>query len=153
MNHNAFWVRFVSAAATLLLIMGYNNTLILRTHADTIARLTAELETARLQLQLYQEEAEEAAAKGPYRDGRYEGIGLGFVNELVLTVTVQDGWIAAVQLTDVGREDIPYLEMAVSMLPAMVEQQTAQVDLVTGATFTSIGLRDAAENALKGATK
>ena len=45
------------------------------------------------------------------------------------------------------------MDMAKDMLPAMIEAQSADVDTVTGATFSSTGIKNAAAQALKKAEK
>ena len=63
--------------------------------------------------------------------------------------TVKDGKIEAVEVTSAEKEDSAYLAMAEDIIPKIIEAQSADVDTVSGATFSSTGIRDAVSEALK----
>lgn len=90
---------------------------------------------------------------GVYQDGVYQGSGTGFGGEIVLSVSVEGGQIVSVEALSHAGEDDAYFSLAQSMLPEMVARQTWQVDTVSGATFSSSGILEAAENALGQAVK
>ena len=67
--------------------------------------------------------------------------------------TVKDGKIEAVEVTSAEKEDSAYLAMAEDIIPKIIETQSAEVDTISGATFSSTGIKNAAEQALEQAVK
>ena len=67
--------------------------------------------------------------------------------------TVKDGKIEAVEVTSAEKEDSAYLAMAEDIIPKIIEVQSAEVDTISGATFSSTGIKNAAEQALEQAVK
>ena len=70
-----------------------------------------------------------------------------------MKVTVEKGSIADISIISAAEEDEAYLSMAETMLPAIMEAQSAEVDTVTGATFSSTGIKNAAAQALEKAER
>jgi len=64
-------------------------------------------------------------------------------------VTVENGTISEIEITSADGEDKAYLSMAEDIIPKIIEAQSADVDTVSGATFSSTGIRDAVSEALK----
>ena len=95
----------------------------------------------------------DTAQESIFQDGVYQGSGTGFGGEIVLSVSVEGGQIVSVEALSHTGEDDAYFSLAQSMLPEMVARQTWQVDTVSGATFSSSGILEAAENALGQAVK
>ncbi|MFO7941047.1 MAG: FMN-binding protein [Bacillota bacterium] len=81
-------------------------------------------------------------------DGVYEGTGRGYGGNIVVEVEVQDGEL--VDITILDNSETPNIGgPALEEIPeAMIEQQSTEVDAVSGATATSNGVMDAVENAL-----
>lgn len=92
-----------------------------------------------------------AAADGQtgYEDGSYEGAGTGYGGDIRVEVIIEDGEIVNVSILEANGEDTAYLKTAESILDRFVEEQSADVDTVTGATLSSIGIRDAVKEALE----
>mgnify|MGYP000550898191 FL=1 len=67
--------------------------------------------------------------------------------------TVKDGKIEAVEVTSAEKEDGAYLAMAEDIIPKIIEAQSAEVDTISGATFSSTGIKNASEQALEQAVK
>ncbi len=96
---------------------------------------------------------EDEQEDGLYADGEWEGQAQGFGGEISLRVKVEKGEITDISIVSAEKEDEAYLSMAETMIPAMMKAQSADVDTVTGATFSSTGIRDAVAQALKKAVK
>jgi len=64
-------------------------------------------------------------------------------------VTVENGTISEIEITSADGEDKAYLSMAEDIIPKIIEAQSADVDTVSGATFSSTGIRDTVSEALK----
>ncbi len=81
-----------------------------------------------------------------YRDGVFTGAGTSRFGGFEVAVTIVDGRITGVELTRVTTR---YPASRVSRLPAqVVERQSANVDMVTGATASARAFRDAVAQAL-----
>lgn len=96
--------------------------------------------------------AEEALALGPYQDGSYTGTAQGFGGDVTVTVTVEGGYITALHVDDASGEDAAYFSMAEDILDDIMAAQSAEVDTISGATFSSTGLKNAVAAALEEAS-
>ncbi len=94
--------------------------------------------------------AEEAL--GPYQDGSYTASAQGFGGDITVTVTIQGGYISDITVDDASGEDSAYFSMAEDILEDMLSAQSAEVDTVSGATFSSAGLKNAVAAALEEAS-
>ena len=152
-------VRFLNIAVIAAVLIGYNTVLDKRDKEDQIARLSAELETTQLQKENLQAAAaasntadtaasEAAEAEGQYVDGTYDGEADGFGGTIAVEVTVEGGQITDLAITSADGEDSAYLSNA-----EIIEAQSADVDTISGATFSSTGIRNAAQEAIEKAEK
>ena len=92
---------------------------------------------------------EDAAASGAgYTDGTYTGSAMGYGGTIELEVVVEDGSITGINILSADQEDAAYFAMAEDIIDDIIDAQSCDVDTITGATFSSTGIRDAAENAL-----
>ncbi len=154
---DGFVVKTVSLLAILGVLSGYDLVLEDREREETLAQLSAQVEA----MEGYIQDSQKAAAGGVredgedglYADGEWEGKAQGFGGEIVLKVTVKEGVIADISIISAAKEDEAYLSMAETMLPAIMEAQSAEVDTVTGATFSSTGIKNAAAQALEKAER
>lgn len=136
-----FWIKMVNVAAILVIIFGYNMVTQAREKDDEIAKLSAQL----------QSEGTGEDAAGSYKDGTYEGTATGFGGDITVKVTVDSGKITAVDILSAEKEDGAYLTMAQDIIPEILEQQTSDVDTISGATFSSTGIKNATAQALESA--
>ncbi len=81
-------------------------------------------------------------------DGEYEGTARGYQSDIKVKVTVTDGKIASVEILEA--DDTPGLsDPALERIPqAIVDAQSINVDVVSGATDTSKGVINAVIDAL-----
>ncbi len=91
-----------------------------------------------------------AQAEDALADGVYSGVGKGMHSNIAVTVTVEGGKITNVTVD--SQEETPGIsDPAFEQIPkAMVEANSADVDIVTNATLTSNGIIEAVKNALSG---
>ena len=136
-----FWIRMVNVAAILVIIFGYNMVTEAREKDDEIAKLSAQIQS---------EEAGGDTA-GSYKDGSYEGTSTGFGGDITVKVTVDGGKITAVDIVSAEKEDGAYLTMAEDIIPKIIDAQTSEVDTISGATFSSTGIKNATAQALESA--
>jgi uncharacterized protein with FMN-binding domain len=87
-----------------------------------------------------------AAAPGAYKDGTYIGQGSSRRGGVVVNVVVQAGRIASVTIT---QSTLQYPLRDIAGLPAqVVQRQSAQVDTVSRATYSSQAFKGAVSQAL-----
>ena len=84
-----------------------------------------------------------------YQDGTFEGTGEGFGGEIRIQLTVTSGRIADIQVLSAEKEDNSYLSMAEGIIANIIDAQSAEVDTISGATYSSTGIRQAVMQALE----
>lgn len=166
-------VRSLNLAVIAAVLLGYNTVLDRREKEDQIAQLSAELETTKLQKESLEAAAkttqnaaasEEAASDAsaadtddttasPYFDGTYEGEAEGFGGMITVQVTVENGQMTDLSILSADGEDSAYLSNAKDIIPKILEAQSADVDTISGATFSSTGIKNATAEALEKAEK
>lgn len=129
-------------------LFGYNTVIADREQTEEISRLQCELEIVQ-----QANKDEQSANKADYTDGVYTGSANGFGGVIEVEAEIKDGVIETLTIVSAEHEDKAYLDAARKVIDDIVEQQTADVDTVSGATFSSSGIRDAAAQALEKAEK
>ena len=95
-------------------------------------------------------EAQRATQRGSYAtDGVFQGEAEGYGGPVRVQVTIDNGFISQVELISAEGEDQAWLNMALPLLDTIVQEQTTQIDVVSGATFSSSGILNGATRALE----
>lgn len=89
-------------------------------------------------------QVEDASA---YKDGTYYGTGTGFGGTLKVQVDISGGKIAAIQILE-NNDGSEYISKASSIINAIISSQSTNVDTVSGATYSSVGIIQAVRDAL-----
>lgn len=89
-------------------------------------------------------QVEDAAA---YKDGTYYGSGTGFGGPLKVMVEISGGKIASIQIVE-NSDGSDYISKAASLIDSIVTTQSTNVDTVSGATYSSVGIIQAVRDAL-----
>lgn len=84
-----------------------------------------------------------------YANGTYYGSGEGYGGTIKVKVEIKNNKIASIQIVSAPYETPEYLNRAKALLSTMIKKQTAQVDVISGATYSSNGIIDAVYEALK----
>ncbi len=84
----------------------------------------------------------------PYLDGIYTGSGEGNGGEVTVSIVIKDKTLTAIAVVSAEDEDEPFLTNAKGILNSILLQQSTDVDVISGATFTSEGILEAVNNAL-----
>lgn len=95
----------------------------------------------------------DAGNASPYNDGTFEGQADGFGGPIQVKVTIDGGDITKIDVLSAAGEDPAYYTQAVAVLDQILQTQGVNVDTVTGATFSSTGLINAVNTALRSALK
>jgi uncharacterized protein with FMN-binding domain len=148
MKDRNFMIKCINLLLVLLVLAGYQTVVHVRAQDAEIAQLKAEVSA-------YQKAAEEASAAAEaesenaiWKDGTYTGSAAGFGGTITVEVTVENGSITSVDVLEAAGEDSAYLQTAMALTDQIVEQQSTELDAVSGATFSSNGILGAAEAAL-----
>jgi uncharacterized protein with FMN-binding domain len=155
---NKFWLKMVNLLLIAGLLFGYNGILEQRTQAEEIDKLQSELETEKNRSTSKEQQSVETENESNnvseqetsvYQDGTYEGSAEGYGGLITVQVTVESDTMTDIAILSAPNEDRTYLEMASTIVNDILKQQTVQVDTVSGATFSSTGIREAVSKALK----
>ncbi|MBO4887212.1 MAG: FMN-binding protein [Firmicutes bacterium] len=84
---------------------------------------------------------------GYFADGYYQGSGSGRNGAIVVSVTVEGGYITSIDVES-SSEDSPYFSRAVYVIDEVLSAQSVDVATVSGATMSSNGILEAVANAL-----
>ena len=66
-----------------------------------------------------------------------------------MEVTIEHGQITDCTVLSAEKEDTAYFDAAQGVIDEVLDEQTAEVDTVSGATFSSRGILGAVEDALE----
>lgn len=88
----------------------------------------------------------------PYVDGIYYGTAEGYMGDIRVAVVIQDKTLKAILVTE-KQDDEPFITNAMDVLKNMMKKQSADVDTVSGATYSSKGLIGAVKAAFEEARK
>ncbi len=163
MKYKNFLIRLFDLILILGLLAGYQAVIYSRDKESQITELKSQVN----QLQGEKEEILEvvkstgklgiegdlAGTEGAYKDGTYTGSAQGFGGDIKVKVTVSGQKITAIDITEASGEDEAYLSMAKDIISTMLDKQTADVDTVSGATYSSTGIKNAVTQALEGAAE
>lgn len=88
----------------------------------------------------------------PYVDGIYYGTAEGYKGDIKVAVVIQDKTLKAILVTE-KQDDEPFITNAMDVLKNMMKKQSADVDTVSGATYSSKGLIGAVKATFEEARK
>lgn len=140
-----FWIKVVNVLVIVGILFGYNTVLASRKQSEEIAQLKYQLENSQI--------TGDSKDGGNYTDGTYTGQAQGFGGPIKMQVTVEGGKITKLDILSAEKEDTAYLDAAKAIIDTIIENQSTEVDTVSGATFSSTGIKEATKKALEGATK
>lgn len=136
-NRN-FIFKAVNACAIAGVVLAFNTWAVQTAQADAAAKQEA------------QAAARNGAERGPYAtDGTFTGSAQGYGGTVTSRVTIENGYIARVEVTDHAGETPAYFNQAERLCDDIVDAQTTDVDTVSGATFSSAGILNSATQALE----
>ena len=133
MKYKNFLIRLFDLILVLGLLAGYQAVIYSRDKEATIAELKSQIN----QLQGEKEDILEAAKNS----GK------------LVKVTVSGKKISAIDIIEASGEDEAYLSMAEDIVKTILDKQTTDVDTISGATYSSTGIKNAVGQALEGAAK
>ena len=136
-----FIVRIANVCLIVAIILAYNSITSVRAEEDEANRLAVEAENEKIR------EANAALSDDTgtvYADGTYTASAQGYGGLIEVELTVEDGVITDLVIVSADNEDTAYLTMAEDIIEDILDAQSADVDTISGATFSSTGIKDAA---------
>lgn len=128
-----FWIRTINVCVIVAALIGYSKVTLAHEQTDAAAKAEADRKNAEIA-------AEAGETGGSYTDGIYQGTATGFGGDITVEVTITDGgsplWISCPQ-----KRRQCYLTMATDIIPEVLDAQSADVDTISGATFSSTGIK------------
>ena len=82
-----------------------------------------------------------------YKDGTYYGTGTGFGGTLKVKVEISGGKITSIRIME-NQDGSEYISKASALINTIIQNQSTNVDTVSGATYSSVGIIQAVRNAL-----
>lgn len=96
------------------------------------------------------EKAEPTVPAQKYKDGTFTGSAKGYVDNITVSVVLKADAIKSISIIS-HKEDSPYIDDAKAVIGKILAAQSADVDAVAGATYSSNGIKGAVKAALAGA--
>lgn len=152
MSGRDFIQRLMSCFIIIAALLYYNQTIKLNKQLLTA---NSQLEEIATQVASAAEEdaAETPDSRGQYEDGTYSGTAQGYGGSVTTQITITNGYISGIEVTSADGEDAAYYNMALDVLDEIAALQNAEVDTISGATYTSTGIINGAKEALEKAKK
>ncbi|MDD3417354.1 MAG: FMN-binding protein [Lachnospiraceae bacterium] len=94
------------------------------------------------------ESLSETKDSAEYQDGIYTGTGQGFRGETGVSVTVENGEITDITIDSYVDDEQFFTRAQDGVIQEIIDNQDVNVDAVSGATFSSNGIKEAVANAL-----
>lgn len=144
-----FFARLLALCLVLACLFVYQNkALAWEKQEEENQKEIAKIEEYNREMKKQEQSKEQKAESVLYADGVYEGSADGFGGKVTVSVTISQDEVTAVEVTEAKGEDSAYLSMAMALTDEIVEKQSVEVDTVSGATYSSRGILDAARQAL-----
>lgn len=89
-----------------------------------------------------------AADAGSWQDGTWTGTAQGYGGDVTVSVTIANKKITAIEVVSASGETPSFFSRAKAIIPKIIEAQNPDVDVVSGATYSSNGIINAVKNAL-----
>lgn len=83
-----------------------------------------------------------------FKDGTYIGVGEGYKGDIKVSVVIKNGKIYKINILST-EDDEQFFSKARKLTSSIITKQTADVDTISGATFSSNGIIEAVSNALQ----
>ena len=141
-RYAAFFCKALSLAVILAALGGYQA--VAQERAETVRQRQATI----AEVEAYNAALQNDSGAAAWVDGTYEGIGVGFGGDITVSVTVSEGQITDIDVLSASGEDPAYYNQALGVLEEIKTSQSAEVDTVSGATYSSTGLIAAVADAL-----
>ncbi len=153
-KYKTFFRSMVTFLVIIALLIAYQVITLYRGQAEEIAQLESEVKGYSATIENYKAalgQEDSSSSTASFKDGSYSGSAQGFGGLIQVTVTVSGGSIKDITIDSAPGEDKAYLDMAVKIMDDIIDQQSLDVDTISGATYSSNGIKNAVISALQDA--
>lgn len=137
------WIHLIPAILTIALILGCAS-------RPEMKEIPEKLDPSEIATEEKEFMEELASAVGDYDDGIYTGTAAGYGGDIKVEVTVEDRQITEVEILSATGENEPFFSRSRDVIGEILRLQTWEVDAITGATYSSNGIKAAVQNAITG---
>lgn len=150
-----FWIGIINILIIILALLYYNQ---ITSYKHQLAEANKEIKQIKSvsrdgEAQKSSGSKNTSTSKGKYKDGKYSGSGKGYGGNINLTVIVSGGEISDIKIDDASGEDAAYYNNALTVIDRIIEKQSYNVNIISGATYSSRGIKNAVKQALGKAEK
>lgn len=145
---NSFWIKLTSLIIIVGTLFGYNWMINSRQQDEKITDLEIQLKEKSTD-----DDQTQKNDSGLYKDGTYQGEAKGFGGPIKIEAVIKDGKIKEINILSAENEDNAYLDSAKAIIDRIIDEQSYDVDTVSGATFSSTGIKNAVKEAIGKAEK
>lgn len=147
-----FWIRALTFLSIIILLICYQYKALKweKIENDNKSEIAA-VEKYNRRIRKENEKAVGKEILYTYNNGTFEGSAKGFGGDIVVEVEMKEDEILSVNIKKAEGEDASYLSMAKELIKNIVDQQNADVDTISGATYSSKGIINATKTALENA--
>lgn len=155
MKNKTLYLKVINLLLIALILTAYQGIVTAREKNETITQLELDLEAAQHTITQAKQtlnsggEQQEREAAVQYKDGTYTGQADGFGGIVEVTLVIEDSTITIIEITEASKEDKSYVELAKGVIDEILIKQTYEVDAISGATYTSTGIKNAVKSALE----
>lgn len=143
MRIKSFFIKFINVLCVCVILFGYQGFAKKRQEKIEAMEEKAGVYTANADSQV----------EGLYADGTYTGSAQGFGGIIEVQLVIENGKIVSAKATKADDETPDYFEQAETIFDEVIKKQSADVDVVTGATYSSNGIINGLKQALEEAEK
>lgn len=155
-----FWIKTVNMILIIGMLLGYNQIVLYRQKTEEANSLKAQLKDANTMVKNAENKINASGQSGDqkespsidnsgYKNGTYRGQAKGFGGQVVVDVEIIDGNISKVNIVSANKEDKAYLDMSKGVIDEIEGSRSTEVDVISGATFSSNGIINAVKDALE----
>lgn len=144
-SHRILTVLVVLTFAIHIDEVGISGLALLQTPSATLEKV----ELTQEQIGNLQEETTDTDMPLSYSDGTYTGVADAYGPDLTVEVTIKDNLITSVTVISHNEVNEKFWIIPIEQLPdEIVRAQSVEVDSISGATYTSVGIKNAVLDAL-----
>lgn len=159
MRYKYFMIRMANLLLILLLLAGYQISIYAKNQEIKVKNLENQVSAMKKEREELEKEMTKKAGIANekkkeqqdtgWKDGTYQGSGDGFGGKIEVAVTIKNKKITDIKILQADGEDSAYLSKAKDMIPGIKKAQSTDIDTISGATFSSTGIKNAVQEALE----
>lgn len=144
MRTKSFFIKLINVVCICAILFAYQG--FAKKRQDEIKAMEQKASTEMIK-------AGDNSTQSLYKDGTYTGSAQGFGGIVEVELVIENGAIALAKATSADDETPDYFKQAEIIFDEVVKKQSVDVDVVSGATYSSNGIINGLKEALEKAEK